>query len=203
MSPTVRIWLGMLNRCKYNRQYTSKGITVCDKWANSYDAFFRDMGERPSLKHSIDRIDNDGNYEPSNCRWATQKTQMRNTSRNVYVEYNGQPRLIADLAEEHGVPLALLHSRLSSRGWPIERALSVPPKSIPKASTKNKRKRKHVTVQLDQDTFAALVAIIRWKDKNACVFPENLRHAIGWVIRTYADEKGYFPKTAKITNKSV
>ena len=77
------IWCGMKKRC-YNpnykefRYYGGRGITICDSWKNSFEAFYQDMDRRPSSKHSIDRVNNDGNYEPSNCRWATIKEQNNN-----------------------------------------------------------------------------------------------------------------------------
>lgn len=85
-SPEFKIWMGMTRRCrnaadpKFAR-YGGRGITVCDAWAESFENFFRDMGERPSPHHSIDRIDNDGNYEPGNCRWATASEQVRNSTK--------------------------------------------------------------------------------------------------------------------------
>lgn len=78
-----RAWCGIRQRCfnpancRYEG-YGGRGITVCDRWNQSFLAFFEDMGPRPSPNHSIDRIDNDGNYEPSNCRWATRSQQQRN-----------------------------------------------------------------------------------------------------------------------------
>lgn len=82
-SPEYTSWVGMKGRClnpanpKYER-YGGRGISVCDRWRDSFEAFLEDMGHRPSPAHSIDRRDNDGNYEPGNCRWATPVEQQRN-----------------------------------------------------------------------------------------------------------------------------
>ena len=76
----------MIKRC-YSKNHNSydyyggRGITVCERWLESFENFYEDVGEKPSKKHSLDRIDNDGNYEPSNCRWATQSTQVINSRR--------------------------------------------------------------------------------------------------------------------------
>jgi len=81
-------WINIKQRC-YNKNdpaykyYGGRGITLCKEWENSFEAFLNDVGRRPTSKHSIDRIDNSGNYEPSNCRWATHKEQGRNTRRVI------------------------------------------------------------------------------------------------------------------------
>jgi hypothetical protein len=78
------IWIKMIQRCydsnnKSYKHYGARGITVCDEWIESFQTFYHDMGKRPSPDHSIDRINVNGNYEPSNCRWTTNEVQARNT----------------------------------------------------------------------------------------------------------------------------
>jgi hypothetical protein len=90
-TPEYTAWCNMLARCrnedhKQYHAYGGRGIKVCDRWL-SFENFFVDMGMRTSNKHSIDRINNDGNYEPSNCRWATRKEQANNTRRNRFLTY--------------------------------------------------------------------------------------------------------------------
>jgi hypothetical protein len=82
-TPEHIAWRSLLQRCEnpknpQYRNYGGRGITVCAAWRASFEAFFADMGERPSANHSIDRINNDGHYEPTNCRWATEDEQRAN-----------------------------------------------------------------------------------------------------------------------------
>lgn len=94
-TPEYRAWDNMIQRC-YNpgyirsKNYKGRGIKVCDRWLESFDNFLEDMGERPSSNHSLDRINNDGNYEPRNCRWATPVDQMANSS-NYLLSNNPYP----------------------------------------------------------------------------------------------------------------
>lgn len=125
---TYKTWCGMITRCTNPRvatykYYGGRGITVCERW-RKFPAFLADMGERPAGT-SLDRIDNNGNYEPSNCRWATPKIQVRNTSHNRLLEYRGQRRCIAEWVEITGIPRTTIRGRLRI-GWPVARALSTP-----------------------------------------------------------------------------
>lgn len=94
MTPEYRSWKGMRQRCHNSRHpdfpdYGGRGISVCDRWRSSFVAFLDDMGARPSPQHSLDRIDGSGNYEPSNCRWATKLEQTLNTTRVRAVTIRG------------------------------------------------------------------------------------------------------------------
>lgn len=113
-TPEYRIWLGMKSRCSdlRNDRYGGRGIRVCERWLNSFPAFLEDMGPRPSAEHSIDRIDNDGNYEPRNCRWATATIQSNNRSNCVRLEIDGRSLTVSDCAAETGVSRELIYKRL-------------------------------------------------------------------------------------------
>lgn len=128
--PDYHIWKGMVARCRKpeSKDYPywgGRGITVCDRWADSPQAFFDDMGPRPSKKHSIDREDNFGNYEPGNCRWATYKQQASNRRSNRVIEHGGRSMTLADWAIESGIRIDTLHRRLVN-GWDFARAISEP-----------------------------------------------------------------------------
>jgi hypothetical protein len=127
-SSEYRTWDAMKRRCfnpetKHFEHYGGRGITVCDRWRESYANFLSDMGRRPSPKHSLDRIDNDGNYELSNCRWTLQVIQIRNRSNAVRYDLDGKLYSAAELAEKFNMNFGTLRSRLR-KGWPVNRAVS-------------------------------------------------------------------------------
>lgn len=109
------------NDPKYPR-YGARGITVCDRWRNSFENFFADMGPRPSKLHTIDRKDNDLGYSPNNCRWATKKEQQRNMSRNHKLTVRGETKTIAEWAEIQELNPGTIHGRLR-RGLSDEAAV--------------------------------------------------------------------------------
>lgn len=100
------------SKCKYYHNYGGRGITVCTRW-HSFVNFLEDMGECPKGL-TIERIDNEGNYEPNNCRWATRKEQCRNLRKNRMVTFNGETRCLSEWAEITGLTYATLMRRLNS-----------------------------------------------------------------------------------------
>ena len=123
---THSTWLNMRQRCsnpnhKAYKDYGARGITVCKRWRDDYDAFYEDMGPRPE-KATIDRIDNDGNYEPGNCRWAPMSLQNRNNRRTHFIECQGRRQSLTDWANEFGFTPNGMRRRL--KNYPIEIALS-------------------------------------------------------------------------------
>lgn len=127
-TPTYKTWRAMRSRCqntddKDYKNYGARGISVCLRW-EEFAAFVADMGVRP-LDATIDRIDVNGNYEPSNCRWATAVEQSRNKRQNVMVSFNGKTQCIAAWADEIGLERKTLEYRIRA-GWNAERALTSP-----------------------------------------------------------------------------
>jgi hypothetical protein len=132
-TPEYHAWQRMFERC-YNKhasgyeRYGGRGIKVCKRWRDSYEAFYTDVGPRPSPKHSIDRFpNNDGDYEPGNVRWAAVKEQARNTRTNRFHTFEGQTLCEAEWAERFGFHVSTLRHRLRN-GWSIEHALTTPVK---------------------------------------------------------------------------
>lgn len=126
-SPERQVWKAMKERCLYPKHksypfYGGRGIRVCEEWVNSFDQFIADMGPRPSLGHSIDRIDNNGHYEPGNCRWADRRTQMGNRSTALKITFGGRTMCRAAWARELGIHSYTLKHRL--KRWPLEKALT-------------------------------------------------------------------------------
>lgn len=121
------IWSTMKARCYRQtavgyKNYGGRGVSVCDRWRHSYQNFLDDMGRKPEGDYSIERRDNDGNYDPQNCYWATRKQQSRNRRGNVRVTFQGKTQTVADWAVEVGMSPYTLYHRIR-KGWPPEIAL--------------------------------------------------------------------------------
>jgi hypothetical protein len=104
--------------------YGGRGIKVCERWASSFEAFLSDMGDPPDDKAQLDRVDVDGDYEPSNCRWVSPKENSRNKRTNAVIEFNGERRCMTEWAELIGITHQALRRRIHILGWSIEKALT-------------------------------------------------------------------------------
>lgn len=138
-----RVWWSMLRRCEAPKQkgfadYGGRGISVCDRW-HSFAAFLEDMGPRPSGDHSIDRVDVDGNYQPSNCRWATSHEQCRNTRRSVHITIDGQTKVLEDWCRDYRVSPVTVRRRMVKHGLRAEEALTDPPWNLSKLAASGAR----------------------------------------------------------------
>lgn len=127
--PLFSIWDGMIRRChdpsnKSYKMYGGRGIIVDTRW-HQIENFIADMGERPSKLHSVERVDNAGNYTPHNCQWAVALQQNRNTRRNKLVTYQNRTQCLIEWANELGINPVTLHHRLYRSHWTIEEAFTV------------------------------------------------------------------------------
>lgn len=126
-TPTYRTWANMKSRCSNKKSsqyewYGKRGIKVCKRWYKFLN-FYEDMGDRPNNK-TIDRINNDGDYKPSNCRWANLKEQNLNRRSNVYLTYKNKTQTISEWAKECGINRKCLQLRISRYNWSIKKALT-------------------------------------------------------------------------------
>lgn len=129
-TPEYTIWIAMKNRC-YNRKfsqycdYGGRGIIVCERWINSFPNFLEDMGLRPSKEYSIDRIDNNGNYCPENCRWATREEQENNKNRSVIIKYDNIEYTPKQVEEKFGLSAQTV-CRKKRLGWTDKEIIETP-----------------------------------------------------------------------------
>lgn len=142
--PEHGVWNTMIQRCTNPNavgweRYGGRGITVCERWASSYEAFIADMGHRPSPDMTLERIDNSRGYEVGNVRWATRSEQARNRRSNRHITHEGRTQLLIEWAEELSVPIRVLHGRLNRLGWSVERALTTPVRKIQRPQRGQKR----------------------------------------------------------------
>lgn len=155
-TPETIAWGAIQQRCKKGNEnkfprYAGRGITVCQRWAGSFDSFLSDMGKRPSSRHSIDRKNNDGGYwcgkpecsecgplkrEP-NCRWATMREQRRNACTNHFLVYKAERLILEDWATRVGLESSLLYNRIR-RGWSVADALETPSGEMRRSIAKKK-----------------------------------------------------------------
>jgi hypothetical protein len=126
-SKEYNAWNAVKRRCAdlSDSRYGGRGISMCVRWRDSFEAFFEDVGLAPSLWHSLDRINNDGNYEPGNVKWSTAIEQGRNQRKTVRLTLNGETKPLMVWAEQFGIPSSVIRARLTI-GWSEERAITTP-----------------------------------------------------------------------------
>ena len=129
-TPTYHSWVGMKQRCLNPKNpkfiiYGKRGISICDRWLNSFENFLEDMGIAPS-GYSIERINNNGNYEPKNCKWATNKEQSNNRRSNKFITHNGETLGICEWSKRLGAGISLITYRLK-KGWDPIAAITIKP----------------------------------------------------------------------------
>lgn len=130
-SSEYRAWSDMKQRClnpkhRHYVSYGGRGISVCQRWLDSFDNFLEDVGCKPSSRVSLERVDNSRGYEPKNTAWASQKKQARNTRNNKMVTFGNETLCVAEWAERLALPHATVYARLFKYRWPLVRALTAP-----------------------------------------------------------------------------
>jgi hypothetical protein len=127
-SPEYRTWMGLVRRCTNpnSEGYARYAGMLHPEWRESFQAFYQHIGPRPSLKHSIDRIDGTRGYEPGNVRWATPKEQSQNRRTVIWITHAGETLCLADWARKLSLNYSCLYLRIKRRGWSFERAISTP-----------------------------------------------------------------------------
>ena len=141
------VWCAAKARCnnpknKNYKHYGGRGIKVCDEWENSFQAFYEwamANGYKEGL--SIDRIDNDGNYEPANCRWVTQEEQCNNRRTSHKLTYEGETHTITEWSKITGIKRKIISQRVNNLGWSIERALTEKEELLPTTTQKTLRQK--------------------------------------------------------------
>ena len=127
-----KTWINIKSRCfnthsERYKDHGGRGITMCDRWRNSFEAFYEDVSKLPNYGkegYSINRIDNDGNYEPNNVEWADDITQANNKRNNRLITFNGKTQTATEWARETGIKRTTITMRLDKYGWSIEKALT-------------------------------------------------------------------------------
>ena len=137
-TPEFKTWQSILQRCENSKDanypnYGGRGICVCERW-QKFQNFFIDMGPRPSNQHSIDRKDNDGNYEPDNCRWATRFEQMNNRSITLHLTFLNQTKPLGEWARQYGLKSNIVWNRIFICNWTVDQALTTPVGGAPSYS---------------------------------------------------------------------
>lgn len=200
-SPEYRVWQSMKNRCTNPNDrawpdYGGRGITVCDRWLHSFDAFLEDMGPRHDGT-TIDRVNNDKGYSLDNCRWATRTEQNRNSRNCRPLTFQGRTMLVVEWADELGIPRSALRNRLNS-GMSEEEALSTPYHADRSTRAALKRTARRVEYRGESLTIA------QWAERTGIPRTTlNMRFADGWSTEDALTRPHRPCKTRRLTRLTI
>lgn len=172
--PEYRVWAKMIARCKNHhdpafKHYGGRGIRVCKRW-HDFKLFLQDMGPRLSNEHEIDRVDNNGDYEPGNCRWATHIEQANNKRNNVRFEHAGERLTAPQWSRKTGLSATLIRTRILKLGWSAEQALTTPTRCPPDHNEIVRRLKlgdRHVAIARDMEISTRTVYVIKCRYESA------------------------------------
>lgn len=179
--PSYVTWTMMKQRCENPNaigyaNYGGRGIVVCERW-HDFEFFVEDVGTPPSKNHTLDRIDIDGNYEPSNVRWATHKEQMRNKRNNRVIEYRGEKKTVTEWGEILCIPRETIFARLKM-GWELDKIFTTKPRPVVRYIEYN----------------GESLTVKEWSDKiGISINRINNRIYAGWAIDKVLSSKKYKP----------
>jgi len=134
-STEYKTWSRIKRRCLNKNDpdyidYGGRGITICDRWMQSYKNFLDDMGRKPSKSHSIERVDVNAGYSPDNCKWATDLEQARNKRTSINIEFKGETKPLKEWCTILGLKYTIVYQRIKVRNWPINLALTHVPSEL-------------------------------------------------------------------------
>lgn len=130
-TPEYEIWAAIKQRCsnpnnRAYKDYGARGIKMCERWLNDFTAFIADLGERPGKEYTVERRNNDGNYCPENCYWATDESQKNNRRDSVRITWRGETKTLTQWARLTGIDPKIVRSRIRNYGWSVDEALTTP-----------------------------------------------------------------------------
>ena len=181
-TPEYNAWRDMKIRCsnpnnKYYHCYGERGIKVCNRWRYSFPNFFNDMGKKPSPIHQLDRINNNRNYTPSNCRWTTPTKNSNNKRNNVFIEYMGERKTIAEWSRHLNIPFSRISYR-HLKNFPVEKILST--KKLPKTKGKFTYNGKTLTLKkwaenfnISYNTLIGRIYTAKWPFEKSLLTPPS------------------------------
>jgi hypothetical protein len=224
MRSEYRIWKGIMQRCSnpnnpQYKDYGGRGITMCQQWIDSFETFLNDVGPRPSLEYTLDRINNDLGYFPGNCHWATEVEQQRNQRGNRKITIDGETHYLTDWALLVGIKQGTISTRIHKLGWTEEEAIFTPVHKA-KAETEGTSKTKTAEYQAWQNIKGRCLnpqdrSYQHYGGRGLTIYPEWIssfeafkrdvgkRPSPAHSLDRIDNERGYYPDNVRWVTKAV